>query len=37
MFHLELLLVAIYTIVDDIYKETLIPIIESRNGPEPDF
>lgn len=34
---LETLFIAVYTIVDNIYKETLVPLIGNRNGPEPDL
>ena len=34
---LETFFVVIYTIVDDIYKRALAPLIGNRNGPEPDF
>lgn len=37
MLDLETIFVAVYTIVDDIYKEVLAPLIGNRNGPEPDF
>jgi len=37
MLDLETFFIAVYTVVDDIYKEAAFPLIGNRNGPEPHF
>ena len=37
MLDLETFFIAVYTVVDDIYKEAVAPLIGNRNGPEPRF
>jgi len=37
MLGLETFFVAVYTVVDDIYKEVAFPFIGNRNGPELRF